>query len=350
MGKHHTKTMAEQGRKLLAWYDLNGRELPWRRKGQCQEPYKVWLSEIMLQQTTVAAVKDYYIKFISKWPSVEALAAAPLDDVLKAWAGLGYYARARNLHACARMVAGHGGVFPRDVAGLMELPGIGPYTAAAIAAIAYDIPVAAVDGNVDRVISRFYAIKEPLPSSKPRIKELAQALVPEKRAGDFAQAMMDLGATICTPKSPACGNCPWTNDCIGRAKGLASVLPYKAAKKKVPTRYGHVYWIENGKGAVLTRQRLMKGLLAGMTEFPSSDWVEQRAAFAAPLDLEWKRMSGIVEHTFTHFHLELTVWRSQKKTPALNGRFVSFAELEHEALPSLMRKVVAHALKPVKAR
>jgi A/G-specific adenine glycosylase len=348
VGNHHTKTMAEQGRKLLAWYDVYARDLPWRVRDQ--EPYKVWLSEIMLQQTTVAAVKDYYIKFITKWPKVEALAAAPLDDVLKAWAGLGYYARARNLHACARMVAGQGGVFPRDVVGLMELPGIGPYTAAAIAAIAYDTPVAAVDGNVDRVVSRFYAIEQPLPLSKPRIKELAQVLVPEKRAGDFAQALMDLGATICTPRSPACGNCPWADDCVGLAKGLASVLPYKAAKKNVPTRYGHVYWIENGKGSVLVRQRLMKGLLAGMAEFPSSDWVEKKVAFAVPLDLKWKQMSGVVEHTFTHFHLELYVWRARKKTPALNGRFVALAELEHEALPSLMRKVAAHAMKSIKAK
>ncbi|HEY5364555.1 MAG TPA: A/G-specific adenine glycosylase [Aestuariivirga sp.] len=348
MGNHHTKTMAEQGRKLLAWYDVHARDLPWRVREQ--EPYKVWLSEIMLQQTTVAAVKDYYIKFISKWPKVEALAAAPLDDVLKAWAGLGYYARARNLHACAQLVAGQGGVFPRNVAGLIELPGIGPYTAAAIAAIAYDTPVAAVDGNVERVISRFYAIKEPLPSSKPRIKELAQVLVPEKRAGDFAQAMMDLGATICTPKSPSCGNCPWADDCAARAEGLASVLPYKAAKQKVPTRYGHINWIENGKGQVLLRQRLMKGLLAGMMEFPSSDWLERAHDFAPPLELKWKRVLGIVEHTFTHFHLELIVWRAQKRMPVLNGRFVAFAELEHEALPSLMRKVAAHALKPIKAK
>ena len=348
MGNHHTKTMAEQGRKLLAWYDVNARDLPWRVRQQ--EPYKVWLSEIMLQQTTVAAVKDYYIKFITKWPKVEALAAAPLDDVLKAWAGLGYYARARNLHACAQLIAWQGGVFPRTVAGLTELPGIGPYTAAAIAAIAYDLPVAAVDGNVERVISRFYAIEQPLPLSKPRIKELAQALVPEMRAGDFAQAMMDLGATICTPKSPACGNCPWADECAARAQGLASVLPYKLAKKKVPTRYGHVYWIEDGKGSVLVRQRLMKGLLAGMAEFPSSEWLELAQDFAPPLNLTWKRVAGIVEHTFTHFHLELVVWRAQKKTPALNGRFVVLAELEHEALPSLMRKVAAHALKSIKAK
>ena len=335
--------MAEQGRKLLAWYDLNARDLPWRVRDQ--EPYKVWLSEIMLQQTTVAAVKDYYLKFVAKWPTVEALAAAPLEDVFKAWAGLGYYARARNLHSCALEIVARGGQFPGDVVGLLELPGIGPYTAAAIAAIAYDIPVAAVDGNVERVMSRFYAIEEPLPKSKPRIKELAQALVPLQRAGDFAQALMDLGATICTPKSPACGNCPWADVCVGLAKGLALVLPYKTAKKKVPTRYGHIYWIENGNGSVLLRQRAMKGLLAGMTEFPSSEWVEGAGTFSPTLKLKWKRVTGVVEHTFTHFHLELTVWRARKKTPALNGHFVSFAELKDEALPSVMRKVAAHVFK-----
>ena len=345
VGKHHTKTMAEQGRKLLAWYDVNARDLPWRVKGAAQEPYKVWLSEIMLQQTTVAAVKDYYLKFVVKWPTVEALAAAPLDAVFKAWAGLGYYARARNLHSCARLVVARGGVFPPDVLGLMELPGIGPYTAAAIAAIAYDIPVAAVDGNVERVMSRFYAIEEPLSKSKPRINVLAQALVPMRRAGDFAQALMDLGATVCTPKSPACGDCPWADDCQALARGLASVLPYKAAKKKVPTRYGHIYWIENGRDSVVVRQRAMKGLLAGMTEFPSSDWVEGAQKFVPPIDLKWKRVAGVVEHTFTHFHLELTVWRARKKTPVLNGHFASFGDLKDEALPSVMRKVAAHVFK-----
>lgn len=344
MGEHHTKTMAEQGRKLLAWYDLNARALPWRVRGQV--PYKIWLSEIMLQQTTVAAVKDYYLKFVEKWPTVQALAAAALNDVLKAWAGLGYYARARNLHACAQLVvAEQGGVFPRDVAGLMALPGVGAYTAAAIAAIAYDIPVAAVDGNVDRVISRFHCIEVPLPLSKPLVRNLAQAHVPTLRAGDFAQALMDLGATICTPKSPNCENCPWADDCVARARGLAGVLPYKIAKKKVPTRYGQVYWIENSAGAVLVRQRAMAGLLGGMTEFPSSDWVETKAEFAAPLDLQWRHTTGIVEHTFTHFKLELEVWHATHETPVLNGRFVAFADLANEALPSVMVKVAAHVLR-----
>ena len=226
--------------KLLAWYDTYGRDLPWRMKGKKPDPYSVWLSEIMLQQTTVAAVRDYYNKFIEQWPSVRALAAAPLDDVLKAWAGLGYYARARNLHLCAKTVAEqHGGTFPATVDELLKLPGIGPYTAGAIAAIAFDQPFAAVDGNVERVLSRLHAIATPLPESKPLIREIAQALVPSIRAGDFAQALMDLGATICTPKSPNCLICPWTDQCRGRAFGIAETLPKKSAKKAIPTRRGY---------------------------------------------------------------------------------------------------------------
>ena len=341
--------MAEQGRKrqlaaaLLRWYDVNARVLPWRKKGQ--DPYKVWLSEIMLQQTTVAAVKDYYIKFTSKWPTVQALAAAPLDDILKAWAGLGYYARARHLHDCARVISSQNGDFPRLLDDLQCLPGVGPYTAAAIAAIAYDTPVAAVDGNVDRVVSRYFGIEDPLPQSKPRIRELAQSLVPLQRAGDFAQAMMDLGATICTPKSPVCENCPWADDCVAKAKGLQSVLPLRAPRKSVPTRYGHIYWITDGTGKVLVRQRPMKGLLAAMTEFPASEWSEKKLKFEAPFDAEWKPLRGMVEHTFSHFHLQLRVWSIQQRLPVLGGRFVDVGDLSAEALPSVMRKVAAQAMK-----
>jgi A/G-specific adenine glycosylase len=345
--------MAEQGltsdlaSKLLVWYDANARALPWRmRPGIKADPYKVWLSEIMLQQTTVAAVKDYFIKFIRLWPSIFDLAAAETEDVMKAWAGLGYYARARNLHACAKTVAATGGIFPNTLEELQKLPGIGPYTAGAIAAIAFDVPVSAVDGNVDRVISRYYAIEEPLPASKLRIRQLAQALVAQKRAGDFAQAMMDLGATICTPKSPSCMICPWTDDCAGRIKGIAAALPLKAAKAKVPTRYGHVYWIENTKGDVLVRTRATKGLLGGMTEFPSSDWVDgKRIKFEAPFEAEWKKAIGLVEHTFTHFHLELIVWKAVVAKPVLDGRFIKTKVLATEALPSLMRKVAVLAMK-----
>ncbi len=342
--------MAEQGLqtdfsdKLLVWYDANARELPWRMK--TPDPYKTWLSEIMLQQTTVAAVKDYFLKFVSLWPTIDDLAAAATEDVMRAWAGLGYYARARNLHACAKIVAGElDGFFPASMEELQKLPGIGPYTSAAIAAIAFDIPAAAIDGNVDRVISRYYAIEEPLPQSKPRIRTEATKLVPQKRSGDFAQALMDLGATICTPKSPSCDICPLTDECSGRIRGMATALPRKAKKEKLLTRFGHIYWIENSKGEVLVRTRANKGLLGGMTEFPSSDWLRaKRPEFEAPFESEWKKQSSLVEHTFTHFHLELTIWKTRNDSTQLACRFVGREQLSDEALPSVMRKVIGVVL------
>ena len=345
--------MAEQGphirlqSQLLDWYDAHSRDLPWRRKGGRQDAYKVWLSEIMLQQTTVGAVIAHYNKFISQWPTVERLAAADRDDIMRAWAGLGYYSRARNLHVCAGLVVGdHGGKFPETVDELIKLPGVGPYTAAAIAAIAFDVPAAAVDGNVDRVVSRLYAIEEPLPSSKPRIRELAQALVPQLRAGDFAQAMMDLGATICTPKSPACQNCPWTEHCTGRKQGIAAALPRKAAKKAIPTRKAYVYWLERDDGAVLLRKRPDKGLLGGMMEFPSSAWqakLPKDFHAHAPVAADWKKQRGIVEHTFTHFHMELSVVCAAYSGGAVDGVWVPQCDLNSEALPTVMRKVVGVA-------
>ena len=351
-------SMARKGPKpdaagqLLAWYDDHARVLPWRAPpGERPDPYRVWLSEIMLQQTTVPAVKAYFAKFLAKWPSVEALAAAPLDDVLKAWAGLGYYARARNLHACAQTVARtHGGQFPEQESELRALPGIGPYTAAAIAAIAYDGRHAAVDGNVERVISRYYAIETPLPQSKPEIRERAQALVPEARAGDFAQAMMDLGATICTPRQPNCPLCPWTEHCRGRITGIAGSLPRKAEKKKIPLRKGICFWVAREDGAVLLRRRPDKGLLGGMMEVPSTTWgpAPEEPEREAPVKAAWQKLPGKVEHTFTHFHLELEVWRAESFTgsaPAGNGyRWTPRHALEGEALPSVMRKVVTHVL------
>ena len=342
--------MAEQGLqtdlsdKLLVWYDAHARALPWRMA--TPNPYKTWLSEIMLQQTTVAAVNDYFLKFVGLWPTVQDLANAQTEDVMKAWAGLGYYARARNLHACAKIVANElGGVFPNTVDELAKLPGIGPYTSAAIAAIAFDVPAAAIDGNVDRVISRYFAIEEPLPQSKPRIREEATLLVPQKRSGDFAQALMDLGATLCTPKSPSCDICPWTDECSGRIRGMAETLPRKAKKEKLPTRYGHIYWIENSNNEVLVRTRATKGLLGGMTEFPSSDWLRgKQLDFEAPFESHWKKVKGTVEHTFTHFHLELTVWKAETNTAELASHFVSREKLNGEALPSVMRKVIGAVL------
>lgn len=348
--------MAEDGRqaqvtavlpgKLLAWYDAHGRDLPWRAKGKRPDPYGVWLSEIMLQQTAVAAVRGYFLKFAERWPTVEALAAASLDDVLKAWAGLGYYARARNLHACAKaVVEHHGGIFPSAVDELLELPGIGLYTAGAIAAIAFDRPCAAVDGNVERVLSRLHAIKTPLPQSKPRIREIAQALVPRKRAGDYAQALMDLGATVCTPKSPVCGICPWADQCRGRALGIAGTLPRKAARKAVPARLGYAYWLTRGDGAVLLRRRPEKGLLGGMMEVPGSEWEEKLPGKNPPFAAQWRKLPGTVQHTFTHFYLELTVLAAaiENAAPPAGCRWVAAQNVDAEALPSVMRKVAAHA-------
>ncbi len=336
--------------KLLAWYDTYGRDLPWRMKGKKPDPYGVWLSEIMLQQTTVAAVRDYYSKFIERWPTVLALAAASLDDVLRAWAGLGYYARARNLHACARaVVEQHGGIFPSTAEELLKLPGIGPYTAGAIAAIAFDRPHAAVDGNVERVLSRLHAIEKPLPDSKPLIREIARELVPRSRAGDFAQALMDLGATICTPKSPNCLICPWAEQCRGRTLGIADTLPKKSAKKAIPTRRGYAYWLTRADGAVLLRRRPEKGLLGGMMEVPGSEWTEKLPEGKAPLKAQWRKFPGKVEHTFTHFHLEITVLAAaiDDAPPPANCRWVAAQDVDAEALPSVMRKVVAHARKMI---
>jgi A/G-specific adenine glycosylase len=334
---------------LLHWYDKNARNLPWRVQGGRQEPYKVWLSEIMLQQTTVAAVRDYFTKFIARWPTVQDLANADREDVMRAWAGLGYYARARNLHACAKIVAGElNSKFPQSVEALQKLPGIGPYTAGAIAAIAFDIPAAAVDGNVERVMSRLRAIDVPLPDSKPQIKAVTQSLVPQSRAGDFAQALMDLGATVCTPKSPNCQICPWTDDCAARHQGFAETLPRKAAKKGIPTRKGYVFWVEHN-GKVLLRLRPDKGLLGGMLEVPGTEWADKiQKNYIAPVSAKWRKLPGIVEHTFTHFHLELTVLMAgltKSELPEAGGyRWVAHDQLEGEALPTVMKKVAARAL------
>ncbi len=340
-----------QTQSLLHWYDAHARVLPWRSPpGVTPDPYHVWLSEIMLQQTTVATVKAYFIKFLNLWPTIQDLAEADREDVMRAWAGLGYYARARNLHACAiSIVETHGGLFPRTVEGLLELPGIGPYTAAAIASIAFDVPAAAVDGNVERVISRYYAIEEPLPAAKPAIRQYAQSLVPQKRAGDFAQAMMDLGATICTPKSPDCENCPWLAGCQGRKLAIAETLPRKLPKKKIPTRKAYAFWIEQD-GAVLLRKRPDKGLLGGMLEVPSTEWIAKLPRdHECPLSAVWRKLPGIVAHTFTHFHLELTVLVAEKiETGELvqpgDYRWVKRADLPGEALPTVMQKVVAHVI------
>jgi A/G-specific adenine glycosylase len=340
---------------LLAWYDRHRRRLPWRAEpGEPSDPYRIWLSEIMLQQTTVGAVMPFFRRFLSRWPDIEALAAASLDDVLRAWAGLGYYARARNLHRCAKMVVDHhGGSFPSDAAELRKLPGIGDYTAGAIAAIAFGRPEVAVDGNVERVIARLCAVETPLPRAKAQIREQARVLLPSGRAGDFAQAMMDLGAMLCTPKSPDCLLCPWSSYCRGRALGIAEGLPRKAPKRTKPVRYGTVFWIERGDGAVLLRRRPEHGLLGGMMEVPSTDWLTEPAdaIAAAPLQAEWRKLSRRVEHGFTHFHLILDIWHARaihtgEILAAGDYRWVPPGGLAGEALPSLMRKVVVAVLDP----
>lgn len=349
------KIVAASPEALLTWYDCHRRVLPWRaRVGETADPYRVWLSEIMLQQTTVKAVGPYFLRFVARWPDVSELAAAPLEDVLRAWAGLGYYARARNLHACAQAVlARHGGHFPASEAELIALPGIGRYTAAAIAAIAFDACAVAVDGNVERVVARLYALDKALPAAKPDIHRLAQGLVPAERSGDFAQAVMDLGATICTPKKPACVLCPWSDDCAARKRGDPERFPVKTPKREGLRRRGAAFVVLRADSFVLVRSRPPKGLLGGMTEVPTTAWThdfdDARALEQAPKlsRARWRRIPGEVTHVFTHFPLDLVVYVTSvpATTRAPKGaRWVTLADLPGEALPNLMRKVVAHAL------
>lgn len=342
-------------RKLLAWYDRERRDLAWRAApGETADPYHVWLSEIMLQQTTVTAVTPYFEKFLRLWPDLTSLAAASRDEVLTGWAGLGYYSRARNLHACANvLVEDYGGQFPRTEKELLKLPGVGAYTAAAIAAIAFNERAAVVDGNVERVMTRQFALETPLPKVKAEVKALIETLVPKARPGDFAQSTMDLGATICTPRSPDCKRCPWTKSCKARASSDVTRFPVRAPKKERPIRRGIVFWVETSAGEVLIEQRPETGLLAAMWQFPTDTWTESsaRSAFArkaqeksAPFRADWSRVPGLVTHTFTHFHLELAVYRThvKRRTNPERGQFVSQGELKNYALPSLMQKVAAH--------
>jgi len=339
-------------KRLLDWYDANRRRLPWRAlPGETPDPYRVWLSEIMLQQTTVAAVGPYFHNFLKRWPTMKALAAAPVEEVMSAWAGLGYYSRARNLHACAKAVASeHGGKLPADEEALRKLPGIGPYTAAAVAAIAFDKRAAPVDGNIERVLARLFALKDPLPGVKPELRAIAETLAPAKRSGDFAQAMMDLGATICTPKSPACGNCPWSDDCAGRAQGIAASLPARDAKAARPLRRGAAFVIVSDNDAILLRRRPPKGLLGGMHEPPMSPWEKdfpEAPLDHAPLKARYRKLPGLVRHGFTHFELELQVYRADGIAAGKangTGEWAPLSALRDFALPSVMRKVIDHAL------
>lgn len=336
---------------VLAWYDRHARTLPWRispadrGRGVRPDPYRVWLSEIMLQQTTVAAVIPYYEKFLTRFPTVEKLAAAKVEEVMAAWAGLGYYARARNLHACAQAVAAAGG-FPRDIDGLRALPGIGPYTATAIAAIAFNQPGIPIDGNVDRVLSRVFAITAPLPAAKPAIRAAAAQLETDQQArarpADFAQALFDLGATICTPTQPACAICPCRPACAAHAQGIAADLPRKTPKLERPHRFGVHFWLADPAGNVLLRRRPPEGLLGGMTEFPGTPWRAEAwpipdAIAHAPMQANWQK-AGLVRHGFTHFTLDILLLAATVPRVQAEGFLRPIASLDEEALPSVMRK------------
>ncbi len=341
--------------KLLKWYDANARELPWRvtpGSAATPDPYRVWLSEIMLQQTTVATVTPYFGDFMARWPDVTALAAADMDDVLHAWQGLGYYARARNLLKCARVVADElGGRFPETEAELRRLPGIGPYTAAAIAAIAFGLRATPVDGNIERIVARLYMIETPLPDAKGEIKACAERLTPARRPGDFAQAMMDLGATLCRPKAPDCARCPLSTDCRARRAGTAEAYPRRLPKAPRPTRLGVVYWLERADGAVMVRRREEQGLLGGMMEFPSTPWTEAvpddgMVSEHAPVATAWRPLAGEVEHVFTHFRLVLRVLKGQAGNGKAgnrgltdNARWCRPDDFGTLALPTVMKKV-----------
>ena len=339
--------MRDLSETLLAWYDVHARQMPWRvgpdarKAGVRPDPYAIWMSEIMLQQTTVAAVRDYFTKFIGLWPTVGDLAAADDADVMAAWAGLGYYARARNLLRCARVVVeDHGGRFPSTYETLLTLPGVGPYTAAAVAAIAFDEPATVVDGNVERVMARLHDIHDPLPGSKGLLTEKAAALTPDARPGDYAQAVMDLGATICTPRSPACGICPWRDPCAARVAGTAPDLPRKTPKKKVPTRLGIAYVAQRTDGAWLLETRPESGLLGGMLGWPGSDWSDDPTP-APPMAADWQELGAEARHTFTHFHLRLKIMTAKVAPDATpqRGEFLPPSRFSPAALPTVMRKV-----------
>jgi A/G-specific adenine glycosylase len=330
---------------LLAWYDANARALPWRAPPGTPppDPYRVWLSEVMLQQTQVAAVIPYFEKFTTRWPDFASLAAANDSDVMSAWAGLGYYARARNLLAAARAVAGaHGGQLPGDEAALRNLPGFGAYTAAAVAAIAFGQRAVVVDGNVERVVTRLFAVADPLPAAKPRVRALTDSITPDARAGDFAQAMMDLGATICTPRSAKCLLCPLAEPCAARRAGMPEAFPVKAKKAARPVRYGTFFWLERD-GAVLLVRRPAKGLLGGMRALPTGPWSEIPPGLAdAPAAADWTLRNAAIRHVFTHFELNavLATATRARHIDALDGEWWPIGRLDEAGLPRLFAKAV----------
>ena len=341
--------------RLLEWYDVHAREMPWRvpphdhAQGIRANPYHVWLSEVMLQQTQVVTVKDYFLKFINLWPTVFDLANSDEEDVLKAWAGLGYYSRARNLKKCANVIAEeYEGNFPQTFEELKKLPGIGDYTASAIASIAFDQPVAVLDGNVERVMSRHQRIKSYFPEAKPETKIMLGKILDQSRPGEFAQACMDLGATICTPKRPACSLCPINEDCLGLKAGDVENFPRKKPKAHKPTRKGAAFVIINTKDELFLCKRPDQGLLAGMTQVPTTQWNSRQDGSEdtsqAPISADWIN-SGVAKHTFTHFHLELTIWKVNRiNALPITGWWCKKDNLSGEALPKVMQKVIEKAL------
>jgi A/G-specific adenine glycosylase len=339
--------------RLLDWYDANARILPWRvspaarRQGEHADPYRVWLSEVMLQQTTVQHATAYFLKFLDRWPSVEALAAAPDEAVMAAWAGLGYYARARNLLACARAVAGaHGGVFPASEEGLRALPGVGGYTAAAITAIAFDRPANVVDGNVERVVARLHAVEAPLPFAKPEITRLAGVLAEGPRPGDWAQALMDLGSLVCRPMAPLCDRCPLAGDCLARAGGAPETYPHRVKKADRPRRHGAAFVLVN-RGEVALVRRQPRGLLGGMLGLPTTEWRAKSGAPSdalaeAPAPASW-RYVGEIEHVFTHFALTLDIYRADADSVDTGLVWLPFDRALDET-PSVFGKALRLAL------
>lgn len=349
------KEMSSFAHRLLDWYDVYAREMPWRvpphdhTQGVRADPYHVWLSEVMLQQTQVVTVKEYFLKFINTWPTVFDLAKSDQEDVLKAWAGLGYYSRARNLKKCAdTVVAEYHGKFPQTFEELKKLPGIGDYTASAIASIAFDQAVPVLDGNVERVMARHKRIETTFPEAKAETKALLAEILDQTRPGEFAQATMDLGATICTPKRPACNLCPINDDCIGFYNGNAELFPYKKPKAAKPTRKGAAFVILNENEEIFLCKRPEAGLLGGMTQVPTNDWNSNQNGAVdttdAPIAANWEK-AGIAKHTFTHFHLELTVWKTHRITaPKFSGWWCDLDKIDDEAIPIIMRKVIKSAL------
>jgi len=342
---------------VLAWWDVHRRDLPWRASpGERRDPYRVWLSEILLQQTTASAAVPYFQDFVARWPRVEALAAASLDEVISAFAGLGYYARARNLHACAREVARRGGLFPRNEAALRALPGVGAYTAAAVAAIAFDEKAAPVDGNIARILARLYALEAPFARSRRAIAEAAAALTPAERPGDFAQALMDIGATICRPRRPDCPACPLLGSCAAARAGEPDAYPRRASARPKPERVGAAFFARRADGSILARRRLPEGLLGATLELPGGRWeAAERGEVGlaeAPFAASWRRLPGEVEHAFTHFALRLTLYAAEvgSSPPTAEGMiWIDPAMADAAGFSSLMLKAIAHARRFVEA-